>query len=103
MPRPNLARRGFRAARDLALDTPDTALGRLDPQAPPRRLRFVGDGDFAAIGREFAGYLRTYAGLSPDHRVLDVGCGIGRIAVPLLDYLSERGSYDGFDIVPRAI
>lgn len=47
--------------------------------------------------------LRTHAGLTPDERVLDVGCGIGRIAVPLLDYLSPRGSYDGFDIVPRAV
>ena len=97
------ARRGLKAARDLMLDSVDSALGRGDALVPPRRLRFVGDGDFAAIGNEFAGHLRTLAGLAPDHRILDVGCGVGRIAIPLLGYLSERGGYDGFDIVPRAI
>ena len=99
----SIVRRGLEAARDLVLDALDTAFGRRESLVPPRRLRFVGDGDFTAIGREFAGYLRTHAGLAPDHRVLDVGCGVGRIAVPLLDYLSGRGGYDGFDIVPRAI
>lgn len=103
MPIPSIARRGARAARDLMLDTLDATLGRGDSLIPPRRLRFVGDGDFASIGNEFVGYLRALAGLQPDHRVLDVGSGVGRIAIPLLDYLSERGSYDGFDIMPRAV
>jgi len=103
MPPSSLPRRGLKAARDLALDMLDAARGRRDMLTPPRRLRFVGDGDFAAIEREFADHLRAYAGLDPEHRVLDVGCGIGRIAVPLVGYLSGRGAYDGFDIVPRAI
>ena len=103
MPLPSLARRSLKAARDLMLDTLDATLGRRDSLEPPRRLRFVGDGDFAAIGHEFVGHLRVLAGLSRRHRILDVGCGVGRLAVPLLDYLSERGEYDGFDIVPRAI
>ena len=30
---------------------------------------------------------------------MDVGCGIGRMAVPLINYLTEVGSYDGFDII----
>jgi SAM-dependent methyltransferase len=30
--------------------------------------------------------------------VLDVGCGIGRMARPLTGHLSAGGSYDGFDI-----
>jgi len=32
-----------------------------------------------------------------------VGCGVGRMAVPLTGYLSPKGSYEGFDIVPAAI
>jgi SAM-dependent methyltransferase len=41
--------------------------------------------------------------VKPDARVLDVGCGMGRIAAPLTQYLTKRGSYDGFDIVPEAV
>ena len=71
-----------------------------DPLIPPRRLQFVGDGDFAATGDEFLGHLVELAGLEPDHAVLDVGCGIGRIARPLASFLDERGSYAGFDVNP---
>lgn len=41
-------------------------------------------------------------GLQPYQRVLDVGCGSGRMALPLTTYLSE-GSYDGIDIVAPSI
>jgi len=35
--------------------------------------------------------------------VLDVGCGQGRMARPLVGFLSGNGSYDGFDIVKPGI
>src|SRR6202008_1309564 len=41
--------------------------------------------------------------LEPDHKVLDVGCGIGRLAVALTTYLRPPGAYDGFDVMPAAI
>ena len=41
-------------------------------------------------------------GLKPEHRVLDIGCGVGRVALPLTRYLTS-GTYDGFDIVKRWI
>lgn len=103
MPLREIAHRKLRGTRDLLLDAWDAAAGRRAPLQPPRRLRFVGDGDFTAIGREFVGHLERLADLRPDSRVLDAGCGIGRLAIPLLDVLSPAGSYDGFDIVPRAI
>jgi SAM-dependent methyltransferase len=34
--------------------------------------------------------------LRPDERVLDVGSGAGRVAIPLSEYLTE-GTYEGFD------
>lgn len=100
---PTTARRTLRVVRDLVLDALDATLGRRVALSPPRRLRFIGDGDFATIGNEFAEHLCNLAGLAPDHRILDVGCGVGRIAIPLLDYVSAHGAYEGFDIVPRAI
>jgi SAM-dependent methyltransferase len=40
-------------------------------------------------------------GLRPEHRVLDIGSGIGNLAIALVDYL--RGSYDGLEIHPEAV
>ena len=42
-------------------------------------------------------------GLTPDSRVLDVGCGTGQMAMALEDYLSDRGAYYGTDIGREAI
>jgi ubiquinone/menaquinone biosynthesis C-methylase UbiE len=64
---------------------------------PPRHLSFVGGGDFEATGREFLGHFRQLGGLRPGDRVLDIGCGIGRMALPLTAYLDD-GSYAGFDV-----
>jgi ubiquinone/menaquinone biosynthesis C-methylase UbiE len=67
-----------------------------DP-VPPRGLSFIGEGDFLATGREFLGHFTDLGGLGPSDRVLDIGCGIGRMAIPLTGYL-EAGSYAGFDV-----
>ena len=40
-------------------------------------------------------------GLQPHHRVLDIGSGIGNLAVGLLDYL--QGGYDGVEIHREAV
>ena len=42
-------------------------------------------------------------GLKPEHRVLDIGSGIGRVAIPLTEYLNEKGSYEGFDVVELGV
>jgi SAM-dependent methyltransferase len=40
-------------------------------------------------------------GLLPNHRLLDIGSGIGNLPIGLLDYL--RGGYDGVEIHPEAV
>jgi SAM-dependent methyltransferase len=74
--------------------------GRLTP--PKRLVGAIGGGDFEAVGRDFLQYFVSLAGLQPHERVLDVGCGSGRMAAPLTDYLSS-GSYEGFDITPDTV
>ena len=55
---------------------------------PPQSIRdSVGAGDFVAIGNKWKEFFVTSAGLLPEHRVLDVGCGIGRMAIPLTEVL----------------
>ena len=71
--------------------------------APPPELMFCGDGDFRAIGAEFLERLVRDAGLERGHRVLDIGCGIGRLAIPLTQYLDATGTYDGIDPVAAGI
>jgi SAM-dependent methyltransferase len=81
-----------------------SCLGNGKSLMPPKKLiNAVAGGDFEAVGNEFLGYFIKYGGLKPGHRVLDVGCGCGRMAVPLMKYLSNEGSYEGFDIMGVAI
>jgi SAM-dependent methyltransferase len=55
------------------------------------------------MGPRLAGHVVDLCELAPDDRVLDVGCGIGRVALPLTEHLGPAGSYEGFDIVEDAI
>ena len=74
-----------------------------DSMLPPKSMIFIGDGDFEKIGQEFKQYFIKLAKLQPNNRVLDVGCGIGRMAIPLTDYLSTEGEYWGFDIAKNGV
>lgn len=64
---------------------------------------FIGSGDFLSQGKHHLELLKEYTSLQPDYYVLDVGCGIGRAAVPLTEYLSKKGKYEGFDVVKKGI
>jgi SAM-dependent methyltransferase len=84
------------------LDCADLILGRRREMVPPRYLSFEGDGDFEATGNEFFRYFVELGNLRPEDRVLEVGCGIGRMARPLTQYLTS-GTYEGIDIVAKGI
>lgn len=71
--------------------------------APPPELMTCGDGDFRAIGAEFLGHFVRLAGLAPHECVLNLGCGVGRMAIPLTQYLLEQGSSEGLDVDAAAI
>lgn len=74
---------------------------------PPRELQdWVGGGGpavYTATGYEFLRYLVDLCGLQPGDAVLDVGCGSGRMALPLTGYLNREGRYAGFDVSRQAI
>jgi SAM-dependent methyltransferase len=93
----------LRLARGAALDALDRLTGRRDPLVPPRR-RVTGDySEYRRIGEEFLGHFVRLGGLQPGDRVLDVGCGPGRMAAPLTRYLESGARYEGFDVVAREV
>ncbi len=84
-------------------DTYETILGKRPNGVPPRGIFFISYDDYVKQGEKYLSYFKELCGLHPSHAVLDVGCGIGRIAVPLTRFLNEKGTYDGFDAVKSGI
>jgi SAM-dependent methyltransferase len=85
-------------------DTFESAVGERIAMVPPRSKMFVGSVDnFEASGELLVQQLIKIAGLTPMSRVLDIGCGIGRLAVALTQYLDPQAQYEGLDIVPSGI
>ena len=78
------------------LDLLDKLFRKNDPLIPPRRLMFDGPADphvFKKNGEEFFKYFTEFCGLKPYHRILDVGCGMGRKTIPLLSFVNDEGTY----------
>ncbi len=77
----------------------------LQGPVPPEWAIFTGNGDFVKEGKRTLQLLVEQGGLQPHHRVLDVGCGMGRVALPLTTFLNSAtgGHYDGFDIVKAGV
>ena len=95
---------GWRKRRDLSAANSRSALTVDGKKIPyPKASAYVGGGDYIAVGNALQEQLTELCGLRPDEAVLDVGCGIGRIAVPLTEYLDNQGKYEGFDIVKNGI
>lgn len=88
----------------LPVDLSDRLIGETADIVPPRSQIFSGSVDgFRKSGEQLVEHLIDLGGLTPDSKVLDVGCGNGRLAVALTRYLDASGSYDGLDIVESGI
>lgn len=74
-----------------------------DTPVPLDPTHETGDGDFREIGAEFLSYLVSVGKLSPTDNVLELGCGFGRMALPLTQYLDQNARYLGFDVVPEPV
>jgi SAM-dependent methyltransferase len=86
------------------VDLADRLIGGQDPGLPPKAQIFTGAPlDFAASSRRTLETISSVADLSPSSHVLDVGCGMGKLAFAMRDFLDADGGYEGFDIVPEGI
>ena len=77
------------------VETDETVIAPPDP--PSHLIGGIGPGDFWQTGNEIVGLTMATARISPSDRVLDVGCGLGRVAWPLSRLIDQGGRYDGFD------
>lgn len=68
---------------------------------PPAGLIYTGRGDFLKAGQYWLETFKKYTGLHEQSKVLDIGSGIGRIAVGLSPFL--KGKYEGFDAVRQGV
>ncbi|MBD0268718.1 MAG: class I SAM-dependent methyltransferase [Cyanobacteria bacterium Co-bin8] len=70
---------------------------------PPEDLWEIGGGDFHKIGFNFLKLFVHLGSLSPNAIVLDIGSGVGRMAIPLTQYISSQGRYEGLEIYEPAV
>jgi SAM-dependent methyltransferase len=97
-------RRAYRRAR-RRLEPTVTLDGQ---RLPPGHLRYCGpdfqdDEVFLESGRQEARRLLEHFCLSPASRVLEIGCGPGRLPIGILATCGEIERYDGVDIDPDSV
>src|SRR5262245_26256385 len=96
---------GRRGLHRLATPVDRIIRWKSDTLLPPAHLRIYyyrtwGPAAFIRAS-EGARHELVSRGLRPEHRVLDIGSGIGNLALGLVDYL--RGGYDGIEIHAGAV
>ncbi len=75
---------------------------------PAKHLRLGGaefkdDAFFLASGRLEVKRLAEKCGLTPQSRILDVGCGVGRLAIGMLSSMAPPAGYWGLDVDVRSL
>ncbi len=95
---------GLKSKENTSKLKPSALTSHQQIEAPPQHLMdMIGNGNYEQIGKSYLNYFKNLGHLQPGHRVLDIGCGVGRMAIPLTQYLDTHGSYEGFDIVKSLI
>jgi SAM-dependent methyltransferase len=89
---------GRQAAADLRPGFEESLFDPLVPLLPPEDMRATLE-PFEEIGNAFLDHFLELGGLVPTDAVLDVGSGLGRMAIPLTRYLRPPGRYEGFDVL----
>jgi len=102
---PRQLRWALRRAYFAPVDLIERFRGDHYAMVPPYAERFTGytGHDYLKSGQSLVGVLASYAGLQADSTMLDIGSGIGRLAVPLTKLITPPGSYDGLEIVERGV
>ncbi|WP_374959430.1 class I SAM-dependent methyltransferase [Gilvibacter sp.] len=91
----------------LPADLWDRIKGKRNKYVPPRGAIYTGSAagaeKFLASSKHQLELLKSELDLRPDDHVLDIGSGIGRTAISLVEYLSAQARYEGFDVVKSGV
>ncbi len=87
----------------LPTDIYEGATGKRHPLQPPKGIIYTGSGDYLKESYKRLEQLKKHCELKSSSHILDIGSGIGRIAVPLTEYLDHSGKYEGFDVVKLGV
>ena len=69
----------------------------------PLGRTFVGGGNFEEVGQEFFQYFSNFCNIKPSSKILDIGSGMGRMAIPFSKFLNGSGVYEGFDVFKSGV
>lgn len=92
-------RRSVKTKLLIFMDNFNVFIGLRHPLIPPKRYDNINIGSSEIIGKEFLNYFIKYGDLEPTSKVLEVGSGFGRMAIPLTSFLSKEGHYYGIEII----
>ena len=70
---------------------------------PPECINYSGAGNYKSFGDDIVRLLEEHAGLKSGLTLVEVGCGIGRVAMALAHHYGDQIHYVGFDIVRYGI
>ncbi|MDC7996543.1 class I SAM-dependent methyltransferase [Gilvibacter sediminis] len=91
----------------LPADLKDKIKGNRNKYIPPRGAIYTGSASgadkFLASSKHQLALLKSEVNLQPADRVLDIGSGIGRTAISLVEYLTPEARYEGFDVVKSGV
>lgn len=58
----------------------------------------MGGGEVVIVATNMLGLMEGRGGLKPTDKILDIGCGLGRMTYALAYYLDKETVYEGFDV-----
>ncbi|MBQ0768594.1 MAG: methyltransferase domain-containing protein [Bizionia sp.] len=89
------------------IDVYDKFKGNRHRFVPPRGSIYTGSpansDSYIKQGAHQLELLKSEINLMPSDSVLDIGCGIGRTAIALSEYLNTNAKYEGFDVVKKGV
>lgn len=89
-------------------DKKSISLGRIKIKLDTSKLEEVWPDEgmtlhFRKSGKTTFYHMNRLCNLKPNFQVLDIGCQLGRLAIPFTKFLNENGRYEGLDIIQEAI